>query len=349
MKHYNIPVFISHFGCPNDCVFCNQKKINGRETDVSLDDLKDIIESYLKTLPKKSKKEVAFFGGTFTGISLALQKEYLEVVQDYIKNGDVEGIRISTRPDYITKEIVDMLKEYGVTTVELGVQSIDPKVLKATARYYPVEKVEYASKLIKEAGIELGIQVMIGLPESTFESDFETAKKVVSLKPEIARIYPTLVIKETEMADMYRRGTYKALSLDEAVERCRKIYSLFEIEGINVIRVGLQPSDDLREDGNVIAGPFHPAFREIIEGEIYYSFLKRILESEEKLEVRVNEKNVSRIVGINKINRVRLGRIFEIKIDNSFELNEIQVNEKTYFRKEILEGELNEPDNNKHR
>ncbi|MEG0583307.1 MAG: coproporphyrinogen III oxidase, partial [Cetobacterium sp.] len=116
-----------------------------------------------------------------------------------------------------------------------------------------------------------------------------------------------------------------------------------------VIRVGLQPSDDLREDGNVIAGPFHPAFREIIEGEIYYSFLKRILESEEKLEVRVNEKNVSRIVGINKINRVRLGRIFEIKIDNSFELNEIQVNEKTYFRKEILEGELNEPDNNKHR
>ncbi|MBC2855963.1 radical SAM protein [Cetobacterium sp. 2A] len=349
MKHYNIPVFISHFGCPNDCVFCNQKKINGRETDVSLDDLKDIIESYLKTLPKKSKKEVAFFGGTFTGISLALQKEYLEVVQDYIKNGDVEGIRISTRPDYITKEIVDMLKEYGVTTVELGVQSIDPKVLKATARYYPVEKVEYASKLIKEAGIELGIQVMIGLPESTFESDFETAKKVVSLKPEIARIYPTLVIKETEMADMYRRGTYKALSLDEAVERCRKIYSLFEIEGINVIRVGLQPSDDLREDGNVIAGPFHPAFREIIEGEIYYSFLKRILESEGKLEVRVNEKNVSRIVGINKINRVRLGRIFEIKIDNSFELNEIQVNEKTYFRKEILEGELNEPDNNKHR
>lgn len=349
MRHYNIPVFISHFGCPNDCVFCNQKKINGRETDVSLDDLKNIIETYLKTLPKKSKKEVAFFGGTFTGISLKLQEDYLEVVQEYIKRGDIQGIRLSTRPDYINEEIVDMLKKYGVTTIELGVQSLDEEVLKKTARYYPMEKVYEACEIIKKSGIELGIQVMVGLPGSTFESDLDTAKKVVEIHPEIARIYPTLVIKETEMAQMYERGEYHALELSEATDRCKKIYALFQLNGINVIRVGLQPSEDLREDGNVIAGPFHSAFRELLEGEIYYNFLAGILRVEGELEIRANEKNISKIVGINKINRTRFKKILNIKIDNSLSLEEIKVNERLYSRREVLEGELNESNNNRYR
>ncbi|MGL4867660.1 MAG: elongator complex protein 3, partial [Cetobacterium sp.] len=238
MKHYNIPIFISHFGCPNDCVFCNQKKINGRETDVTTEDIKNIIESYLKTLPKKSKKEVAFFGGTFTGISIKLQEEYLSVVYEYIKNGLIDGIRISTRPDYINSEIIGILKKYRVTTVELGVQSLDEEVLRQTHRFYPIEKVSTASKLIKEAGIELGIQLMLGLPGSTDESDYISAKKTVQLNPEIARIYPTLVIKETEMADMFKEGKYKPLTLDEAVQRCKKIYALLEYNNINIVRVG---------------------------------------------------------------------------------------------------------------
>ncbi len=178
MKHYNIPIFVSHFGCPNDCVFCNQRKINGRETDITIEDIKDTIESYLKTLPKKSKKEVAFFGGTFTGISRGLQEEYLKVVNRYIVNGDVDGIRLSTRPDYIDEEIVQMLKRYGVTTIELGVQSFDEYVLKKSARYYPIETVERASKLIQKYEIDLGIQLMIGLPGATDESDFQTALKI---------------------------------------------------------------------------------------------------------------------------------------------------------------------------
>ena len=251
MKHYNIPIFISHFGCPNACVFCNQKKINGRETDVTMEDLKETIETYLETLPKNSKKEVAFFGGTFTGISFDLQRQYLETVHKYIKEGLIDGIRLSTRPDCINREIVEQLKKYGVTSVELGVQSLDEKVLKATARYYPIEAVAKACSLLKEYNIELGIQLMIGLPESTFESDFLSAKKALEMKPDVARIYPTLVIKGTKMEEMFKVGEYKALDINEAVKRTRKIYSLLESSGVNIIRVGLQPSEDLREEMSI--------------------------------------------------------------------------------------------------
>ena len=188
MKHYNIPVFISHFGCPNACVFCNQKKINGRETDVSLDDLKNIIDSYLKTLPKNSIKEVAFFGGTFTGISMELQKQYLEVVKKYIDNADVEGVRISTRPECIDDEILTQLKKYGVKTIELGIQSLDDEVLKATGRHYNYDVVKKSCDLIKKYGFTLGVQLMIGLPKSDFKSDLMSAVKSLDLNPDNAKI-----------------------------------------------------------------------------------------------------------------------------------------------------------------
>lgn len=346
MKHYNIPIFISHFGCPNACVFCNQKKINGRETDVTMEDLKETIETYLETLPKNSKKEVAFFGGTFTGISFDLQRQYLETVHKYIKKGLIDGIRLSTRPDCINKEIVEQLKKYGVTSVELGVQSLDEKVLKATARYYPVEIVAEACSLLKKYDIELGIQLMIGLPESTFESDLLTAERALEMKPDVARIYPTLVIKGTKMEEMFKNGEYKALSIEEAVERTRKIYSLLESRGVNVIRVGLQPSEDLREEGVVLGGPFHPAFRELVETEIYYNFFSSIAEREKRLDIRANEKNISKLVGIKKANRARLKEYFNIKIDDSVGKDEVIVNDRAYSRLDILRKEINESDSN---
>lgn len=340
MKHYNIPVFISHFGCPNSCVFCNQKKINGRETDVTMEDLKNIIEMYLETLPKNSKKEVAFFGGTFTGISMKLQEEYLKTTYEYIKRGDISGIRLSTRPDCINDEIVAQLKKYGVTSVELGVQSLDEDVLLATERYYPVNVVEQACKIIKKYGIGLGIQLMIGLPKSTDENDYETAVKALSMKPDMMRIYPTLVIKNTKMEKMFLAGEYAPLTLEEAIKRTRKIYALLESNNINIIRVGLQPSEDLREEGVVLGGPFHPAFRELVETEIYYSFLKGIQEKERKLEILANERDISKIVGIKKANKVRLKEYFDIKIDNSIDRNDIVVNGKKYSRLDVLRGEL---------
>lgn len=349
MKHYNIPIFISHFGCPNACVFCNQKKINGRETDVTMEDVRKIIEMYLETLPKNSKKEVAFFGGTFTGISLKLQKEYLETVYEYIKKGLIDGIRLSTRPDCINREIVEQLKKYGVTSVELGVQSLDEKVLKATARYYPVEVVAEACKLLKEYGIELGIQLMIGLPEATIESDYLTALRALEMQPDVARIYPTLVIKNTKLEEMFLKGEYHALSIEEAVERTRKIYTLLELNGVNVIRVGLQPSEDLREDGVVLGGPFHPAFRELVETEIYYNFLKKIADREKKLDIETAEVNISKIVGIKKANRLRLKEYFNIKIDNSLSKDIVVINGKIYSRVEILREESNESNSNQYR
>ena len=340
MKHYNIPIFISHFGCPNSCVFCNQKKINGRETDVTMEDLRNTIEMYLETLPKNSKKEVAFFGGTFTGISMGLQKEYLETAYEYIKKGEIDGIRLSTRPDCINYEIVKQLKKYGVTTVELGVQSLDEEVLIATERYYPVRVVEEACKILKEYGIKLGIQLMVGLPKSTFDSDYETAKKVLEMKPDMVRIYPTLVIKNTKMEQMFYQKEYIPLSLEEAIERTKKIMALLESNGINIIRVGLQPSEDLREDGVVLGGPFHPAFRELVETEIYHNFFKKIIEKEKELNIIANEKSISKLVGIKKANKLRLKEYFNIKIDNSIEQKNLIVNGKKYSRLDVLRGEL---------
>lgn len=341
MKHYNIPIFISHFGCPNACVFCNQVKINGRETDVTIEDLRNIIDEYLKILPKDSYKEVAFFGGTFTGISLGKQKEYLEGVKEYLDKGLVQGIRLSTRPDYINKEVLDQLKKYNVTTIELGVQSLDEDVLRKSARYYPIEVVYEASKLIKSYGIDLGIQLMPGLPGSTFETDLETAKKVVEIMPQNARVYPTLIIKDTEMERMYQRGEYEVFTLDEAIKRCRKIISLLELNGINIIRVGLQPSDDLRNGGVAVEGAFHPAFRELVDGEIYFDFLKKIKEKDGKLNIILNERLVSRVVGLKRKNLKRLVEI-NFTINNEISISKIIVNDVEYSRREILERELGE-------
>lgn len=341
MKHYNIPIFISHFGCPNACVFCNQVKINGRETDVTIEDLRNIIDEYLKILPKDSYKEVAFFGGTFTGISLGKQKEYLEGVKEYLDKGLVQGIRLSTRPDYINREVLDQLKKYNVTTIELGVQSLDEDVLRKSARYYPIEVVYEASRLIKSYGIDLGIQLMPGLPGSTFETDFETAKKVVEIMPQNARVYPTLIIKDTEMERMYQRREYEVFTLDEAIKRCRKIISLLELNGINIIRVGLQPSDDLRNGGVAVEGAFHPAFRELVDGEIYFDFLKKIKEKDGKLEIILNERLVSRVVGLKRKNLKRLGEI-NFTINNEISISKIIVNDVEYSRREILERELGE-------
>ena len=342
MKHYNIPVFISHFGCPNACVFCNQKKINGRETDVSLDDLKNIIDSYLKTLPKNSIKQVAFFGGTFTGISMNLQKEYLEVVKKYIDNNDVEGVRISTRPECIDDEILTQLKKYGVKTIELGIQSLDDKVLKATGRNYTYDVVKKSCDLIKNYGFELGIQLMIGLPKSDFKSDLQSAIKSLDLNPDIARIYPTLVIKGTELEFMYKKNLYQSLSVEEAVDRTVPVYSLLELKNINVIRVGLQPAEDLTADGVIISGPFHPAFRDLVENKIYFNFLSKIYEKKKELDIEVNERNISKIVGQKASTKKTFYPNFKILINNNLSLDEYKETMKGIYSTSINENTLDE-------
>ncbi len=334
MKHYNIPIFISHFGCPHTCVFCNQVKINGRETDVTCSDIEETIEEYLEILPKDSEKEVAFFGGTFTGIDVRIQEEYLATVKPYIDKGLVDGIRLSTRPDYINEKILELLLKYGVTTIELGVQSLDDEVLSRSERGYKSDIVEAASTLIKSYGFKLGIQVMPGLPGSTNQTDFETAEKVVKIKPDMVRIYPTLVINNTKLEKMYYDREYSPMELEEAVARVLPIMVLFELNDINIIRVGLQPSDDLCEEGVIKAGPFHPAFKETIETEIYGRFLRSL--NVESLDIVTHEKNISKIVGMKKKNKLFFGKKMTVKIDNNLSLEKVVVNKVQYTRKEIL-------------
>ena len=276
-KQYIIPIFVPHLGCPNDCVFCNQKSISGQTKQVTKEDVKNIIEEHLKYIKKDSKVEVAFFGGSFTGIEEAKQEELLSTAYEYIKQKKVDSIRISTRPDYIDKKILKRLKKYKVKTIELGVQSANDYILKKAGRGHTFEDVVKASKLIRWYGFELGHQMMVGLPESTTVDEINTAKQLIKLKPKMVRIYPVLVIKNTKLEKDYNDGKYKPLTVTQAVEVCKELVKLFVKKHIEVIRIGLQPTDTITNPDNdkseVVAGPFHPAFRQLVESGMWYDVI----------------------------------------------------------------------------
>ncbi len=321
-KHYIIPIFVPHRGCPHDCVFCNQKKITGIEEkeiaiEVSAEDVTKKIKEYLETIPKKNVNiEVAFYGGSFTGIPIDLQKELLGAVYHFKKNGDIQGIRLSTRPDYINQEILSVLKYFGVTVIELGVQSMDEKVLKLSNRGHSQNDVYKAVTLIKENNFILGLQMMIGLPGDTKNKILRTTEEMIKLKPNMVRIYPTLVIRGTALEVLYNEGEYIPLQLEEAVIICRDILTKFKKNHIQVIRIGLQPTENIMEGKDVIAGPFHPAFRELVEAELRLDKLKRELNKLEhipkELEIHVNPKSVSETVGLKRKNIYFLKKAYHI-------------------------------------
>lgn len=268
-KHAIIPIFIPHKGCPNDCVFCNQRKITARGEDVTPEDIHNTIRTYMSTLSRMNLDtvELSFFGGSFTGIPMDEQKKFLEVAKEYKDNGIVDKIHLSTRPDYINRDILDNLKCYDVDVIELGVQSFVPEVLSASKRGHDASCVYRSCQLIKEYGFTLGIQLMIGLPGDTLEYDVYSAKEAVSLKPDIARLYPTVVIKDTELFDLMTEGNYKPMDEEDAVNRTAVMYRILTNAGINVIRVGLKSSDIIC-DPTITSGTFHPAFRQLVEGKI---------------------------------------------------------------------------------
>lgn len=250
-EHYIIPIFVPHLGCPNDCTFCNQKSISGQTKRVTGEDVKNTIEEYLKSFKEEdSKREVAFFGGSFTGIEKEKQEELLSVAYEYIKNKKIHSIRVSTRPDYIDKDRLKLLKKYGVKTIELGVQSTNNYILKKCKRGHTYQDVVKASKLIRRYGFELGHQMMIGLPESTKLDELNTAKDLAKLKPKIVRLYPVLVIKNTELEKEYTKGEYQPLNLLQAIERCKELYYFFDRKNITVIRMGLQNTDLISDPKN---------------------------------------------------------------------------------------------------
>jgi len=275
--------------------------------EVSESSVRAVIESHLNTISRGSLIEIAFFGGSFTGIDREEQIRYLEIANEYIQNGPVGSIRLSTRPDYIDDDILTYLKKYNVSVIELGVQSLDREVLEKSNRGHSIEDVLTSSKKIKDKGFSLGIQTMIGLPGDSFEKAVDTAKKVVELAPDIVRIYPTLVVKGTYLERLYNTGQYKPLSLEEAVDLCAVLIEIYESNHINVIRVGLQPTDNICDGGDVVAGPFHPAIRQLVESrralkDIEEIIVKNKLTGKKTLAILADKKDVSVIIGQKKSN-----------------------------------------------
>ncbi len=309
-RHVNIPIFIPHLGCPNMCVFCNQRTISGVE-EFDLSSVKKIIEENLSSLSADDDVEIAFFGGSFTGIDRDLMISLLEIAYEYVKIGKVNSIRCSTRPDYIDREILDILKKYGVKTVELGLQSVDEKVLAVTKRGHSFQEEKNACELIIEYGFELVGQMMIGLPASTLEAELSTADFIIRSGALGARIYPTVVFHSTELCEMTRMGVYKPLSVDEAVERASLVLERFIDAGVNVIRIGLCSSDNLLSDKTYFAGPNHPALGELVESELYYKTIMKKLSGIEipkmaEVYIYVAPGALSKAIGQKRKNKIRL-------------------------------------------
>lgn len=322
-KEYIIPIFVPHLGCPNNCIFCNQKKISGQTKTVTAKDVQETIQYYLKNFKDNNKYvEVAFFGGSFTAIEKSKQEELLEAVQSFIRDKKVNSIRISTRPDCIDKEILKMLKHYHVKTIELGVQSMNNYILNRCQRGHTVEDVEKASKLIRWNGFILGHQMMIGLPESTKQDEINTTKELIKLKPKIVRIYPVLVIKDTPLEQEYQKGEYTPLTVGQAVERCKEIVALFNKNKIDIIRIGLQNTEEISDPANekseVVAGPYHPAFRQLVEASMWYDSIvneiKKISIKVMQVKIKANEENVNNIIGHKKENILKLKEVYDVDV-----------------------------------
>ena len=316
-RHANIPVFIPHMGCPNQCIFCNQRIISGVR-EFSAAEVVPIIDEALSTLDENTEAEIAFFGGSFTGIERTLMIELLEIASKYKKSGKVVGIRCSTRPDYIDGEILDILEKYGVGVIELGLQSSSDEVLALTKRGHSFEAEINAARLITERGFTLIGQMMIGLPGSTLESELKTADFIISSGAFGARIYPTVVFRDTELATLTKKGLYMPLSLDEAVFRAAEVMKKFIFAGVKIIRVGLQASENLSSEDTYLAGPNHAALGELCENEIYYSLIKEKLKEKNITsgkcpKVLIPPRTTSKAVGQKKKNKLRLINEFSLK------------------------------------
>ncbi len=324
MRHYNIPIFVPHSGCPNDCSFCNQKNITGQMKQQSVAEVKEEISKHIFTMKGERFVEIAFFGGSFTGIEEERQKELLGEAKNFIDKGKANGIRLSTRPDYINRYILDYLKEYGVTAIELGVQSMKDDVLRANNRGHNSSIVKDAVNLIKSYGcFELGLQQMIGLYGSNPEKDIESAVEIAKLAPDTARIYPTIVLEGTKLKKLYDEGGYVPYTLEEAVEVGSKIYEIYSEKHIRVIRMGLQSTEVINEEEGLI-GPYHSSFGELVLSRIIRRNIEEATKnSQGDMVIHANKKMISKIIGNNRCNiryfKEKYGKVLVVVEDENVE------------------------------
>lgn len=319
-KHYNIPVFLPHAACPFRCVFCDQNLITSTKSLPTTEEAKDIIEETLMTIPVNSFVEIAFFGGSFTALSLEKQESYLKIAFPYLQSKRVQSIRVSTRPDFISDENLSLLRDYGVKTIELGIQSFDDEVLHASGRGYDSSIAIEACKKIKESGFLLGIQLMPGLPQDTSKKSIDSANKAVTLHADMVRIYPTVVLRGTALARMYENGRYFPISLPEAISTAAIMKMIFDKAEIPVIRLGLYVGKDLQNTENVLGGAFHPSLGERVEQRIFQIQIEKLLENEtivpkEIVSLEVNRRDYSKLIGYRRENLDFFSKKYNCRID----------------------------------
>lgn len=306
-----IPLFITHEGCPHHCVFCNQNAITGEETiPVTPADVVATIEQHLRSPRKRAASEiqVAFYGGSFTGLKRGRQSELLDAVKPFLASNRVHAVRISTRPDYISPDVAQFLKIRGVTIVELGVQSLDDRVLHKSGRGHSSKDVVRAFRSLREEGLMIGAQLMLGLPGDSTPTFLGTVKLLIALQPDFVRLHPALVLRDSTLASMYDSGIYSPLALEKAVSLCAKAKELFDEAAIPVVRMGLQATEGLAQ--SVVAGPFHPAFGEKVLSRIYFRRLRQLLINNrgEMKTLLLSKQDESIIRGPKNHNLQRLAR-----------------------------------------
>lgn len=328
MKKGNISIFVPHLGCPCQCSFCNQKTITGKTRQPDAEDVHKAVQTALKR--KNYDYEIAFFGGSFTAIDRDYMISLLDSAYTYVRSGDVKGIRISTRPDCVDEEVLSLLRSYGVTSIELGAQSMDDGVLLANRRGHTSDDVVRASRLISSCGFELGLQMMTGLYTDTREKSVQTAEKIIALQPVTVRIYPTVVLKDTYLAELYQAGEYEPLNPEDSAQLCAELVPMFEKANIKIIRLGLHASEDIKT--NMLAGGFHDSFGELVRSRIMRN--KILAYPPGDYQIFVHSRSVSKLKGNGKSNIYYLmenGYNVKIIIDNSLEIDELRI--KSYGSK----------------
>ncbi len=335
-----IPIFLPHAGCPHQCIFCNQETITGKkENALSARQLKSQVEAFLKNNSKRRRPvQIAFFGGNFLGQKTETLKMLLKVATKFVVQGEADSIRFSTRPDTIDRQRLELIQRYPVSTVELGVQSMDSGVLKTARRGHTDLDTERAVDLLQECHYDIGVQLMIGLPGDNAEIMMKSGQRIVNLEPHFVRIYPTLVIQGSPLATWYQEGKYRPMSLETAVSRVKDLYLLFHRAEVPVVRMGLQHEEGFDDPATILAGPYHPAFGHLVYSKIFFDCVRMVVASDnmqgKTIDIRVHPRNVSRMQGLRNENIRELNNLFQhhsfgIISDPGIAANQLMINGRT--------------------
>lgn len=328
-----IPVFVPHLGCPNDCVFCNQRRISGSMMPATAAEVENAIKNAAALPRTGAKRQLAFYGGSFTAIPKPEQEALLSAAYKHLQSGEIDSVRLSTRPDAIDAEVLARLSRYGVETVEIGAQSMDDRVLLLSGRGHTASDVENASRQIKAAGFRLILQMMTGLPAADDESSIETARRIIALKPDGVRIYPTVIVRDTALYDLWKAGRYEEHTVEDAVRVCAKLLPMFEDAGIPVIRLGLNPTDEL-SGGAAAGGAYHPALGELVKSRIMREKAEKLLSGiapDSSVTLGVNRSKISQMTGQHRCNTEYLLEKFSLK-ELKIKPADVEANEITLLR-----------------